>query len=336
MTSSMMRRYEAIRTVALMVCTRDRPQAIADCLASFAGMAALPDVALVVCIADNNEIPQEEALRLLGAMHGLDLRYAHEPVRGYASVRNRALGLALVAQADLAVFIDDDSTAAPGLVAGHIAAIERYRADAVLGRVDGLSQRSREGHRLLKAATRNVSMRRWVFDDVDGAGLRFDTRLNLLGFEDFEFFGDLVRRGGVIYESMMPVAISQPMPDADPSGSHRPFAARRAFAIMEGRNEIAAARLRHGIGTALVRLARRHGPQLVRGLGGAMSAPLLGLLDPARGRLRSEKAAIRLAKVAAGVGGLWRPGYERPLARQGRLVEVPGTGTGTGIGSGRG
>ena len=310
-------------TAALMICTRDRTQEIADCIASCAALIDPPGLRTVVCIADNNDIPQEDAIRRAGASHGLDLHYGHEPERGYASVRNRALELALAAGAGIGIFIDDDSTAAPGLVAEHAAAIERYGADAILGRIEGLSLRAREGRRVWKAGTGNVSIRRWVFDPVDGAGLRFDPRLNLLGFEDWEFFGDLVRCGGIIYQSTRPVSISRPAPDASPASAERPFADRRAFAIMEGRNEIAVTRIRHGLGAALRRAARRQGPLLGRGLVGLAGSQLIGLADPARGRAGSETARLRLAKAGAGIMGLWRPGFERPLARRGQLVEVP-------------
>ncbi len=316
------RQHEPIRVAALMVCTRDRPQEIADCLASCAGLVAPPGARIVICVADNNEVPQEEAIRLVAAEHGLDLRYGYEPKRGYASVRNCALDLALGAGADIAVFIDDDSTADSGLVAEHAAAMERYGADAILGRIEGLSLRAREGHRVKKAGTGNVSMRRWVFDPVDGAGLRFDERLNLLGFEDFEFFADLIRAGGVIYQSTKPVAISRPTLDATPTSAARPFEARRAFATMEGRNEIAVTRMRHGVASALLRLLRRQTPQIGRGIAGLVGAHLVSLKDVAEGRAQRDAARIRLAKARAGFTGLWRPGYDRPMARLGRLVEV--------------
>ena len=312
-----------ISTAALMICTRDRPQEIADCLASCAGLRRPPSLSVVVCVADNNQIAQESAIRAAAAQHGLELRYGHEPERGYASVRNCALGLALAAGADMGVFIDDDSTAHPDLVAAHAAALERYQADAILGRIEGLSQRPQEGRRVWKAGTGNVSMRRWVFDPA-GAGLRFDPRLNLLGFEDWEFFGDLVAIGGVIYQSVEPVSISRPGTDAAPMSPERDYALRRAFAIMEGRNEIAVTRMRHGLGAAAAKVARRQLPQLLRGIGGLTSASLAGIADPRKGRARGDSARLRLVKAAAGVAGLWRPGFERPLARRGELKEVPG------------
>jgi hypothetical protein len=320
------RAHPPIRTAALLICTRDRPQALADCLASCAAVAGPPALKIVVCVADNNERPQEDAIRIVGAHLGLDLRYGHEPERGYASVRNLALELALAAGADIGVFMDDDSTAEAGLITAHAAALDRYGADAVLGRIEGLSQRPREGRRVWKAGTGNLSLRRWVFAPVSegGAGLRFDPRLNLLGFEDWEFSGDLVSRGGVIYQSTGPVSISRPGVEATPNSAERAFADRRAFAIMEGRNEIAVTRMRHGFGAAAAKVVRRSGPLLLRGLGGLAAAPLSGVLGRGPARSQSEVARLRLAKAVAGIAGLWRPGFERPAARRGELIEVRG------------
>lgn len=317
--------HPPISIAALMVCTRDRPRQLADCLSSCAGLhSTLEDgrsVRIVICVADNNDPPREVEIRELGLRHGLDLRYGHEPRRGYASVRNRALALALEAGADVAIFIDDDSTADPGLAVEHVAAAERYGADAILGRIEGLSQRAREGRRVTKAGTGNVSIRRRVFDP-GGLGLRFDPRLDLIGFEDFEFFGDLVRSGGAIYQSTRPVAVSPPTAEAAPTSANRPLVDRIAFARMEGRNEIAVTLMRHGPGAAVVRLVRRLGPQLLRAVTGAVTGALVGVVSRDGARMRVEAARVRLAKFSAGMTGLWRPPYDRPLARRGTLREL--------------
>lgn len=313
---------QPIRTAALMICTRDRSQELADCLASCRDLVGPPAFRIVICVADNNSAPQEDEIRLVGASLGLDLRYSHEPERGYASVRNRALDLAAAAGADMAAFIDDDSTAHPGLLAAHAAAMERYQADAILGRIEGLSQRPTEGRRVWKAGTGNVAMRRWVFDREAGAGLRFDPRLNLVGFEDWEFFGDVVAAGGVIYQSTEPVSISRPGLDASPTSAARPYSDRRAFAIMEGRNEIVATRLRHGLWAALGKVGRRRVPLLMQGALVWLSALVLAAGRDSRSREKREAARLRIAKGAAGIAGLWRPAFERPAARRGVLVEL--------------
>ncbi len=316
-----------IETAALLICTRGRPEQLAACLHACKSIQhRLCDgrqLRLVVCVADNNDRPQLDWIRRQAIDAPVRLLTTHEPQRGYAAVRNAALGLAVSANADIAVFIDDDSTPDPRLIIEHVAAMERYQADAVLGRIEGLSQRPREGRRVYKAGTGNVSMRRWVFDPVDGLGLRFDPRLNLLGYEDFEFFGELIRNGGVIYQSTRPVVISAPYDDAAPNSAQRAYQKRYAFAVMEGRNEITVVRMRHGRGAATARLLRRYGPIMVRGALALLATPLIGLIAPARRRSHAEHARIRLAKAGAAVGGLWRPGYDRPMARLGDLREIP-------------
>ena len=74
-----------------MICTRDRPQEIADCLASCAELDHPAGLRIFVCVADNNAVPQEQEIRQAATAHHIDLAYGHEPERGYASVRNRAL-----------------------------------------------------------------------------------------------------------------------------------------------------------------------------------------------------------------------------------------------------
>ena len=308
---------EQIRTAALMICTRDRPAELADCLASCAHLERREGMRIVICVADNNPAPQERSVRELATSHGLDLIYGHEPTRGYASVRNRALELARAAAADMAVFIDDDSTAHPRLVTAHAAALTRYQADAILGRIEGLSQRPVEGRRVWKAGTGNVAMRRWVYDTT-GLDLRFDPRLNLLGFEDWEFFGDLVAAGGIIYQSTEPISISAPTLEATPMSPERSFELRRVFAMMEGRNEIAVTRLRHGLFRASLKALRRHTPLLLRGIGGMA----LSVGRSKGSQLKQETARLRVAKANAAMTGLWRPGFERPRARRGELLEL--------------
>jgi len=67
---------------------------------------------------------------------------------------------------------------------------------------------------------------------------------------------------------------------------------------------------------ATVKTLRRHVPLLLRGLSGIATS---------RNPARIEAARLRVAKARAGFTGLWRPGFERPLARQGTLVETPST-----------
>ena len=129
------RQNDKLDTVSVLLCTRDRPELLAECLSSCAQLIHPPGIDIRVCVADNNEIPHEHNILQTAKSIGLNIDYCHEPRRGYASARNCALKLAIVTHADLAVFLDDDSRADPRLVVEHVDAVRRYRADAVLGRI---------------------------------------------------------------------------------------------------------------------------------------------------------------------------------------------------------
>ncbi len=285
-------------------------------------------IALTICVADNNEIAIGDDVRRLAAEYGLDVLYGHEPERGYSSVRNTALKLALQCPAELAVFIDDDSIATPGLVVEHVSAIKRYAADVVVGRIEGISMPSTEGERMSKAGTGNVAMRRWIYDPEGGAGLTFDERLNLLGFEDFEFFREVTALGGIIYRSMQPATITL-LPPHTP-GREAVQCRQEAnnlmvFAAMEGRNEIVVTRLRHGLGKALQRVLSRHASILMQGVGAYLVGMALGPIDANRGKQRRQWGRAKMARFLGAAGGLVAPGYDRVEAKRGRLIVLPET-----------
>ncbi|MDX2288763.1 MAG: glycosyltransferase [Hyphomicrobiaceae bacterium] len=324
-------RQGPIRHVAVMVCTRDRPAELAQCMASLAKVDMPEGVGLTICVADNNEIAIDGQVDDLARASGLQHLYGHEPQRGYASVRNMALSLALQSPAELGIFIDDDSIATPRLVIEHINAIKRYAADVVVGRIEGISMPSTEGERMSKAGTGNVAMRRWIYDLETGAGLAFDERLNLLGFEDFEFFREVTGLGGVIYRSMQPVTITLLPPHTPgPEPVQCPQLSRDllVFAAMEGRNEIVVTRLRHGLTRAMQRVLSRHTSILMQGIGAYLAGLLLTPFNGRRGKHRRQWGRIKVARFLGAAGGLYRPGYDRVEAKRGRLIELPETGPG--------
>ena len=312
-----------------MVCTRDRPDELEACLSSLAGMILPPGVSLTVCVSDNNPKSIRSEVERQARQLGLDLRYAHETERGYASVRNKAIELALMTSADAAIFIDDDSTAERGLIREHIAAMERYAADVIVGRIEGISVRSTEGERIRKASTANVCMRRWVIDPIAGAGLRFDERLNLLGYEDFEFFREVDELGGIIVSSKRPLTLTL-LPSLivtkAPADTDAGLSGMLTFATMMGCNDVVATRLRRGMGAAVWLVLTRYSIMMLQGMLAAVAGLLIATVNPVRGLARHQRGRFRLARSRGAVRGLFRPGFDRPLAKQGKLIEVAGTG----------
>jgi len=318
-----------VNHVAVMVCTRGRPAELAACLASLANLKLPGDVRLSVCIGDNNDSANPAIAAEPAKTHGLNISYAHQPERGYASVRNSAIDLALQTDAGVLIFIDDDSTAAPDLVTAYLAAFETYPADTVVGRIGGISINAAEGEQMRKAGTGNVAIRRWIVDRQNGYGLRFDERLNLLGFEDFEFFREVVKAGGTIYRSTKALTITLLPPCTmghHANETHGDLSDLKAFATMEGRNEIVATRLRHGLWRALARASSRHGTMALQGTLAYLYGVALTPVSAERGLSRRQMARLRLARAWGAFSGLGRPGFDRPLAKTGQLVEVPGTG----------
>ena len=91
-------------TVSIAVCTRERPEALARCLAS---LAELSERAVEVLVIDN--APQSGRTREV-VEHFPGVRYVCEPQRGLSAARNTALALA---SGEVVAFVDDDAVVHP-------------------------------------------------------------------------------------------------------------------------------------------------------------------------------------------------------------------------------
>jgi glycosyltransferase involved in cell wall biosynthesis len=94
--------------ISVIVCTRERPDALVRCLDS---LEALRPAAHEVIVVDN--APSSERTRELCAQR--DVRYVLEPTPGQSRARNRGIE---VATGDLLAFTDDDCVADPDWLAG--------------------------------------------------------------------------------------------------------------------------------------------------------------------------------------------------------------------------
>ena len=94
----------AAQTVSVIVCTRDRPDQLRDCLQS---LLALDPPAAEILVVDN--CPSDEATRLV--CDDLPVRYVLEPLPGQSRARNRGI---IETTADLVAFTDDDCLVDPG------------------------------------------------------------------------------------------------------------------------------------------------------------------------------------------------------------------------------
>lgn len=112
--------------LAVIVCTRDRPQALATCLAALGAQHRPPGEILVV---DNS--CDGNARAVAAARPGV--RWLHEPRPGLSVARNAGLR---AARLPLVAFTDDDTRAHPNWTAELADAFQRHpEADAVTGLV---------------------------------------------------------------------------------------------------------------------------------------------------------------------------------------------------------
>ena len=122
----------ALPDVTLIVCTRDRPGALARCLASIGAVAAAaPGIGIELILVDNS--PRHSAA---GVFEGMDwpsnlaAELVYEPVQGLARARNAALR---AARGGIIACTDDDCRLQDGYFEGLMQAFAQQPGPAVMG-----------------------------------------------------------------------------------------------------------------------------------------------------------------------------------------------------------
>ncbi len=114
-------------STSVVVCTRDRPDALRRCLAALAALDPAPDEVIVV---DN--APTDDASRRIVEDAVLPVRYVREPVPGLSAARNAGLR---ASTGDLVAYTDDDVEVHPRWVLRLRAAFDAPDVWAVTGLV---------------------------------------------------------------------------------------------------------------------------------------------------------------------------------------------------------
>ncbi|MFN3686299.1 glycosyltransferase family 2 protein [Salinarimonas sp.] len=201
----------APRSVAICVCSYERPQSLARCLASLERLETpgLPDAAVRIVVVDN---AASASAHPVVAAHAATSRFrvtcVHEPAKGLSRARNAALAAARAGGEEAIAFIDDDEVATPSWLAGLRAALVRTGAPAAIGPV----------HPLFEERPPEWALRGGFFADCDppdaefaaegrtnnvilvsaalfAEGVVFDPAYDELGGEDTALFRALKARG---------------------------------------------------------------------------------------------------------------------------------------------
>lgn len=219
-------------SLTVAVCTRDRVELLALCLASLvrARSGAPPDLEVDLLVVDNNP-PDDATSRLVGTTDGV--RYVMEPRPGLDFARNRAIA---EARGEFLAFLDDDVVVDAGWFAGYCEAIdENPDTGAVTGLVlpaeleteaqimferrggfrRGTCKLRYQGQSLpgnavyptgagMFGAGCNMVVRRGVLEAIGGFDEALDTGPPLPGGGDLDIFHRVLRAGHpLIYEPSM-------------------------------------------------------------------------------------------------------------------------------------
>ncbi len=201
-------------TCSVVVCTRDRPEALDECLAAVSAVTPCASEIIVIDSAPRNAKAEQTAVRW-GA------RYILETRPGLSRARNRA---ARESTSDILAFIDDDAVPEPGwlepllaefadpkvaLVAGRVLPPDADRdmlpTYAWFGMVD-LGPERKVFDRTVPGwygltnfggvgLGANISVRRSVFDGWQGFDERLGVGTRISGHEELKLFFELVERG---------------------------------------------------------------------------------------------------------------------------------------------
>ena len=127
-------------TVSVVICTYNRPAALARAVASARAQRLPPGQDAEVLVVDNS--PDRNAEAAIAAMAAgdapgstpdlLPLRYLSVPEPNVSLARNAGVA---ATSGDLLAFLDDDETAGEGWLAALVAVAEASGADAVFGPV---------------------------------------------------------------------------------------------------------------------------------------------------------------------------------------------------------
>lgn len=210
-------------SVAVAICTRDRPEMLRATLHSLAKLRLDGVTCHFIIVENNNHSTAMEIAEEFAGMVGAGrITYCLEPQLGIANARNTALKTALGMNVDALAFIDDDEIADPEWLGELIRTANRDQLDLVGGPVgllpppedasasakmvwrglkarhQSIEARSRRHVRRGESSRITITTGNWLadLDFIRRTGLHFDKTFNLSGGEDTAFFRSLREAGG--------------------------------------------------------------------------------------------------------------------------------------------
>src|SRR5262245_60252242 len=232
---------KTLPSCSVIVCTRNRPEQLKQCLQGIRQLC-YPDVDVIV--VDNAS--DDDAAKPIADARGA--RYIHEPVIGLSRSRNRG---ARYSEAEIVAFIDDDAVPNTDWLCNLIEEFSDPKVMAVTGLISptnpasgGIEQyfRVRQQRREFDSTTddwfalanfggigngANMAFRRKVFDSWDGFNERLGLGTAVCGSEEHNAYFELIKRGHRVVFTPRSV-VQHPFPETSDD------ARKRSFRYVEG------------------------------------------------------------------------------------------------------
>ena len=178
-TSILRRRNDGL-TATVVVCTRNRPAALRNCIASIARLDPAPDAVLVVDNSEGNRETESVACEF-GA------RYMVEPKLGLSRARNRGLA---ECDTDIVVYLDDDAIPASDWLGLLLAPFADEKTGASSGRVITPESSSKDQHHEIPRCLSNLEPRWFEIATFGGMGLGSNMALRKRACTSPKFFDE--------------------------------------------------------------------------------------------------------------------------------------------------
>jgi len=292
-------------SVAVCVCTRERPKMLRACLDSLITQVPPQGWTVALIVVENNHRPRcidivEEVRK--GAPYSVV--YVNETEIGIPFARNTAIETSRKLGAKWTAFIDDDGVAEQDWLVRMCHRAGHFGVDVVQGPLryeypaetpDWLPRRLlpvRKSDKILRTASTNNVMLHHSLLEEPGLGLRFDTHFRFTGGSDSDFFSRASQLGArIVWEQS--AVISETVP---PSRLRLSWQLKRAFRVATNATEVE--RRRSGFIPTLI---KRTPKNLLRLMRGAALLPL-ALFWPLGASFR-RLAFLGMKSCASGLGG---------------------------------
>ena len=179
------RSHDVTRSVTVVICTRNRPVLLKQCLSSVARLAPAPDRVLVVDNSEGNPDTRKVACDYLAD-------YVVEPKTGLSRARNRGIA---ECSTDIVAFLDDDVTPDPDWLGLLMAPFSDQQIGATAGRVITPDPSATSPHQHDPRTLANIHPHWFEIATFGGLGLGANLAFRKQACADRKFFDERLGRG---------------------------------------------------------------------------------------------------------------------------------------------